>query len=199
MLTNYRLFIFVNVILRCLFLGSQLIVRTQPKHQCFKKNFKVTGYFLYLSSDKIYYCTHDDNLRPDQFSTFCKTFLEDHAERTSSGEGKDKIVLVLSIPTENRLDPYEYFKERVKKLVTTCRLNVSGKGNYFIISLNQELHYKLNYIIFCYINQLLWSLRVGRWSYTNNRILFFNNHNYKSLIYYLKITVILYQKLWNFD
>lgn len=180
MLTHYRLFIFVNAMLRCVFLLSPLIVRTQPKHKCFQKKIKVTGYFLYLSPDKIYYCTHDDNERPDQFSTFCKKFLEDHhTERTSSGKGKDKIVLVLSIPTENRLDPYEYFKERVKKLVTTCELNFSGKGNYFIISLNQELHYKLSYIIFCYIKQLLWSApkimefcKTKLWNYTNNGIRF---------------------------
>nr|XP_022307803.1 mucin-1-like [Crassostrea virginica] len=87
--------------------------------------------------DNIYYCTHEDNKRPDQFSKFCKQFLKDHhAECTSSGKDKKKIVLVLSIPTENRFDPYGYFKERVKKLVTTCELNTSESPKILLVKIS---------------------------------------------------------------
>ena len=85
---------------------------------------------IILLSEKIYYCTLKDDIEPNRFMKFCKTFLPEYAvEQTPHGNDKESVVLVLSIPTKTRFNPYEYFSERVKNTVETCGLNKAGKNN----------------------------------------------------------------------
>ena len=67
----------------------------------------------------IYYCTHLDNEQPDLFQDFCKTFLPQHPVERITGEhvGKERIVLVLMLPSVYRLHPIDYFSERFAKMV----------------------------------------------------------------------------------
>lgn len=47
-------------------------------------------------------------------------------EQTIDGNDKERVVLVLSVPTKTRFNPYEYFSEWVKNTVETCGLNKAG-------------------------------------------------------------------------
>ena len=47
-------------------------------------------------------------------------------EQAQNGDDKERIVLVLSVPTKTRFNPYEYFLERVKDTVKTYGLNKPG-------------------------------------------------------------------------
>ena len=84
-------------------------------------------YIYFLISEKIYFCTHDDNDEPNQFVEFCTKFLPEYTvEQAKNGNDKERIVLVLSVPTKTRFNPYEYFLERVKDTVKKCGLNKPG-------------------------------------------------------------------------
>ena len=49
-------------------------------------------------------------------------------EQTWDGNDKESVVMVLSIPTKTRFNPYEYFSKRVKNTVEKCGLNKAGKN-----------------------------------------------------------------------
>lgn len=86
--------------------------------------------FSFEFTETIYFCTHEDNNASKLFLDFCEGFLPEYAvEQTSHGNDKESVVLVLSIPTKTRFNPYEYFSERVKNTVETCGLNNTGKNN----------------------------------------------------------------------
>lgn len=83
----------------------------------------------FKSSGTIYYCTHDDNDKPDHFKDFCKKMLPDYSAKSlSSGIWKEPIVLVLSVPTKTRLNPYRYFSERVKTTIQNPKFGLNEKG-----------------------------------------------------------------------
>lgn len=106
---------------------------------------------MILFSGKIYYCTHEDNRKPDQFQDFCKKFLPGHTvERMSCGTDKKQIVLVLSVPTKGRLNPYDYFSGRVKDTVQTYELNKPGKTYcYFLLRIMIPLYFSEHIVCIC--------------------------------------------------
>nr|XP_022309254.1 uncharacterized protein LOC111114991 isoform X2 [Crassostrea virginica] len=94
---------------------------------------------------KIYYCTHGDNRKPDQFQEFCKKFLPGHTvERMPCGTDKEQIVLVLSVPTKGRLNPYDYFSARVKDAVQTYELNKPGHTKLLLVKISSDGNNKIH-------------------------------------------------------
>lgn len=79
-------------------------------------------------SETIYFCTHEDNDESNLFLEFCKGFLPEYTvEQTSCGNDKERVVLVLSVPSKSRFNPYQYFIDRVKDTVVRCGLKNPGK------------------------------------------------------------------------
>lgn len=86
------------------------------------------SFFLIYSSVKIYWCTHKDNQEPEMFVNFCETFLPDHtAVKLDCARDKECVVLVLSVPSLNRLNAYKHFLKRVKETATAYQLDKEGK------------------------------------------------------------------------
>lgn len=86
-------------------------------------NFVNKSTCSYVSVD-IHYCTHEGNERPTQFEDFCEAFLNVKAVSKEFTK-EDRVVMVLAVPTVNRLNPYNYFVEKIIKLVEEIEL----KGN----------------------------------------------------------------------
>lgn len=100
--------------------------------------------FRFQFSEKIYYCTVEDDREAGQFVDFCKTFLPDHTvERINGVNDKDHVVLVFYVPIKNRLDFYKHFSEKVKNIVKTCGLDIPGKAifiaYYAYLSLKNQI------------------------------------------------------------
>lgn len=86
--------------------------------------------FSFEFTETIYFCTHEDNDKSKLFLQFCEGFLPEYdVEQTSCGNDKERVVLVLSVPSKTRFNPYQYFIERVKDTVERCGLKNPGKEN----------------------------------------------------------------------
>lgn len=76
----------------------------------------------------MYYCIHDENEEHCRFEDFCTTLFEKpDVKRTLSERDKKRLILVLTVPTKTRFNPYQYFIEKVQKSIQMCGLNKTGK------------------------------------------------------------------------
>lgn len=102
---------------------------------------------LFFIFKAIYFFTHPGNGKPDMFQDFCKTYLPGyHVEQfTEEQLNRKHIALVMMMPSMNRLDPIEYFSEKIADVVRqsglegTVHLRIFRQYFFFIIYILKQI------------------------------------------------------------